>query len=47
MKKRRWELFGHILRRDRNTPASKAMELYFITMKANAFKGKPRTTQPK
>eukprot|EP00794_Sanderia_malayensis_P009396 gene9397-10384_t len=46
MKKRRWELFGHILRRDRNTPASKAMELYFTTMKAKGLKGKPRTTLP-
>ena len=29
MRKSRWELFGHIMRRDRKIPAHKAVELYF------------------
>ena len=47
MKKKRWEIFGHILRRERDIPAYKAMELYFTSTKAKGFKGKPRTTLPK
>ena len=47
MRKQRWELFGHILRRERNIPAFKAMELYFKKIKAKGFRGKPRTTLPK
>ena len=47
MREQRWELFGHILRRDRNIPAFKAMELYFTYIEANGFRGKPRTTLPK
>eukprot|EP00794_Sanderia_malayensis_P016664 gene16662-18357_t len=44
MRKQRWELLGHILRRDRKIPAFRAMELYFESRKAKGFKGKPRTT---
>ena len=47
MRKQRWELFGLILRRDRNIPAFIAMELYFTNIKAKGFRGKPRTTLPK
>ena len=47
MREQRWELFGHILRRDRSIPAFKAMELYFTNIKAKGFRGKPRTTLPK
>ena len=47
MREQRWELFGHILRRDRNIPAFKAMELYFTNIKAKGCRGKPRTTLPK
>ena len=47
MREQRWELFGHILRRDRNIPAFKAMELYFTNIKAKGLRGKPRTTLPK
>ena len=47
MRKQRWGIIGHILRRDRNIPAFKAMELYFKKIKAKGFRGKPRTTLPK
>eukprot|EP00795_Rhopilema_esculentum_P010766 gene10766-19556_t len=47
MREQRWQLFGHILRRDRNIPEFKAMELYFRSKKAKGFRGKPRTTLPK
>ena len=36
-RKQRWELFGHLLRKERDIPATKA----------KGFKGKPRTTLPK
>lgn len=42
---RRWRLFGHILRRDREIPANKAMTAYFISS-GQRFKGRPPTTLP-
>ena len=44
--KARWTLFGHILRRDSNIPANKAMKFYFSDLGRPNFKGKPRTTLP-
>ena len=46
MRKARWELFCHILRRDRNITAYKAMELYFRPVAAKGFREKPRTNLP-
>ena len=47
MRKARWELFGHIMRRDRNIPAYKAMELYFNQkIQGKGFRGTRRTTLP-
>ena len=47
MRKSRWELFGHIMRRDRQIPAYMAMELYFDTnSNGKGFRGKRRTTLP-
>ncbi|GFO24882.1 LINE-1 reverse transcriptase homolog [Plakobranchus ocellatus] len=40
----RWTLFGHVLRRDRNIPANKAMLLYFSDNKR--ARGRPQTTLP-
>ncbi|GFN77102.1 cysteine-rich protein 2-binding protein [Plakobranchus ocellatus] len=40
----RWRLFGHILRRDRNIPANKAMLFYFWDNKR--ARGRPQTTLP-
>ena len=39
----RWNLFGHILRRDEEIPANKAMRAYF-TQCGNKFRGRPKTT---
>lgn len=41
----RWKLFGHILRRDKDIPANKAMRAYF-TPNGKKFKGRPITTLP-
>ena len=41
----RWRLFGHILRRDKDIPANKAMSLYFVKC-AEGFRGRPITTLP-
>ena len=41
----RWRLFGHILRRDREIPANKAMEGFFVSQ-ADKFRGRPITTLP-
>ncbi|GFN89006.1 hypothetical protein PoB_001551200 [Plakobranchus ocellatus] len=40
----RWRLFGHVLRRDRNIPANKAMLFYFSDNKR--ARGRPLTTLP-
>ncbi|GFO50324.1 hypothetical protein PoB_007682900 [Plakobranchus ocellatus] len=40
----RWRLFGHVLRRDRNIPANKAMLFYFSDN--NRARGRPQTTLP-
>ncbi|GFO26876.1 endonuclease-reverse transcriptase [Plakobranchus ocellatus] len=40
----RWRLFGHVLRRDRNIPANKAMLFYFSDNKR--ARGRPPTTLP-
>ena len=42
--KQRWQLFGHILRRDENIPAQLAMNQYFEPGKK--FRGRPTTTLP-
>ncbi|KAK3773203.1 hypothetical protein RRG08_025869 [Elysia crispata] len=41
----RWRLFGHILRRDREIPANKAMEGFFIPQ-GDKYRGRPITTLP-
>ena len=41
----RWKLFGHILRRDPEIPANKAMTFYFNTTNKRA-RGRPITTLP-
>ena len=41
----RWRLFGHILRRNEEIPANKAMELYFHRTEKR-FRGRPTTTLP-
>ena len=42
---RRWKLLGHILRRDPNIPARKAMRYFFEERKTSKkFLGRPRTT---
>ena len=47
IKKNKWQLFGHILRLPKNTPANEAMEYYFkITKKMKKYSGTPRTTLP-
>ncbi|GFO13389.1 hypothetical protein PoB_003989400 [Plakobranchus ocellatus] len=40
----RWRLFGHVLRRDRNIPANKAMLFYFSDNKR--ARGRPQTILP-
>ena len=42
-KRARWELLGHILRRDNNIPANQAMSYYFEATKPG-FPGAKRTT---
>ena len=46
IRKNRWKLFGHILRRNKNIPANQAMETYFMETSNTGFKGKRRTTLP-
>ena len=41
----RWRLFGHILRRDNDIPANKAMQAYFNAL-TTKFRGRPSTTLP-
>ncbi|GFR95709.1 hypothetical protein ElyMa_006279400 [Elysia marginata] len=41
----RWRLFGHILRRDNDIPANRAMQAYFNTL-TTKFRGRPSTTLP-
>ena len=45
MRKARWQLLGHILRRE-NIPAYKAMEMYLEKTTNKKFRGKPRTHLP-
>ena len=40
-----WRLFGHILRRNEEIPANKAMQLYFHCTEKR-FRGRPTTTLP-
>ena len=44
--KKRWKLFGHILRSNIGTPAQKAMNHYFTKSSEKKFSGKPRMTLP-
>ena len=41
----RWRLFGHILRRDIDIPANKAMKAFFVP-KGDKFRGRLTTTLP-
>ena len=41
----RWRLFGHILRRNEEIPANKAMQLYFHRTEKR-YRGRPTTTLP-
>ena len=41
----RWRLFGHILRRNEEIPANKAMQLY-VHRTEKRFRGRPTTTLP-
>ncbi|GFS06584.1 hypothetical protein ElyMa_002968300 [Elysia marginata] len=41
----RWRLFGHILRRDKDIQANKAMQAYFNQM-ACRYRGRPTATLP-
>ena len=43
--KARWNLFGHILRRDSDIPANKATRAYFIQY-GHKLSGRPTTTLP-
>ena len=45
MRRARWRLFGHILRRNSNIPANVAMQFYFKDQ-SSGFRGRPRTTLP-
>ena len=45
IRKARWKLFGHILRRNLNIPANIAMQFYFEDQ-SGGFRGRPRTTLP-
>ena len=40
-----WRLFGHILRRDREIPANKAIEGFFVPQ-GDKYRGRPITTLP-
>ena len=42
----RWQLFGHILRRDRKIPANEAMKYYFKRGLNRGFRGTRRSTLP-
>ena len=42
----RWQLFGHILRLDEDTPARMAMAKYFDGRNQTRWRGRPRTTLP-
>ena len=46
MKSARWNLLGHILRRDKEIPASKAMEAYFQNLGQKGYRGRRRMTLP-
>ena len=46
MRTARWKLFGHILRRNRNIPASEAMEYFFHNNGKKGFQGRRRTNLP-
>ena len=39
----RWQLFGHILRRDSNIPANRAMQFYFTPSGHSKHRGRPST----
>ena len=41
---RRWKSFGHILRRDKDTPGRKAMQLFFEIRSNRKFSGRKRAT---
>ena len=45
IRKARWKIFGHILRRNLNVPANLAMQFYFKDQ-TGGFRGRPRTTLP-
>ena len=45
--KRRWRLFGHILRLHENTPAKKSMYHYFSPSSETKYRGRTRQTLPK
>ena len=45
MRRARWKLFGHILRRNSNIPANVAMKFYFRDQ-GSRYRGRPRTTLP-
>ena len=42
--KQRWQLFGHVLRRDESIPAQLAMDMFFVP--GHKFRGRPTTTLP-
>ena len=44
IKRLRWQLFGHILRLDEDTPARMAMANYFDGRNQTRWQGRPRTT---
>ena len=46
MKAARWKLFGHILRRDQDIPAAKAMDAYFEDLGQKGFRGRRRMSLP-
>ena len=46
MRASRWKLLGHILRRDQDIPASKAMIAYYQDLGRKGFRGRRRMTLP-
>ena len=44
--KQRWQLFGHVLRRDEDIPAHQAMTHYFKNTNARKHRGRPATSLP-
>ena len=42
----RWRLLGHILRRDSEIPANKAINFYFSKSEGEKYRGRPITTLP-